>query len=110
MSPAEVIGKNIKAIREQKGVKQEVLGKHIGVTKGRMSQIESGECDELSIKKIDKIAAYLETDFFLVTCSNLKNIHINNSTNYNGFDETHSNISPDLVKALADELINRMNK
>lgn len=110
MKPAEIKGKNIKNVREQKGIKQEVLGKHIGVTKGRMSQIENGDCDELSIKKIDKIAAYLETDFFMITGSNPKNVHINNSTNCSGFDGTHYNISPDLIKALADELVNRMNK
>ncbi len=41
MKPAEIIGKNIKSAREQKGVKQEVLAKVLGVGKSRMSQIEN---------------------------------------------------------------------
>jgi transcriptional regulator with XRE-family HTH domain len=110
MQAAQIIGSNIKKIREEKGIKQEVLAKHLGVTKGRMSQIEKGECDELNINRIEKIATPLQTDFFSIAGNNPQTVNINNSSNFSGFNGTHYNISPDLIKALADELVTRMSK
>jgi transcriptional regulator with XRE-family HTH domain len=110
MKTSQIIGSNIKRVREHKGIKQEVLAKEMGITKGRMSQIESGECDELSLNRLEKIAAILKVDFFDLTGANPKNVHINNSTNCSGFNGTHYNVSPDLIKALADELVSRMSK
>ncbi|MFN7015022.1 MAG: helix-turn-helix domain-containing protein [Bacteroidia bacterium] len=110
MEPSVVVGANIKKVREEKGIKQEVLAKHLGISKSRMSQIEGGDCEELSIKKINRIAEYLKVDFFSIAGNNPQNVHINNSTNCSGFNGTHYNISPDLIKALADELVTRMSK
>jgi transcriptional regulator with XRE-family HTH domain len=110
MKSAEIIGKNIQEIRIQKGVKQEVLAKHLGIGKSRMSQIESGNCEELSIKKLDKIAAYLQTDFFSITGNNPQNVHINNSTNCSGFNGTHNNITSEIITLLVDEIAKRMSK
>lgn len=110
MNPTEIIGHNIKRMREVKGIKQELLAKHIGITKSRMSQIENGECSELTLNRINKIATYLKTDFFELTGNNPQNVHINSSTNCSGFNGTHYNVSPELIKALAEELVSRMTK
>ena len=100
MNAGKIIGGNIKTIREQKGVKQESLAKHIGITKGRLSQIESGECEELTVHRIEKIAVYLETDFFTLTNNHSQSVHINSSTNCSGFYGTHNNIPPELMRLL----------
>lgn len=76
MNPNIIIGQNIKLFREQKGVKQEILAKHLGITKGRMSQIEKGDCVELSVKRINKIADILEVSFFEITSMTSENIHL----------------------------------
>lgn len=108
MTPTEIIGKNIKTMRESKGVKQEVLAKHIGVTKGRLSQIESGDCGELYLNRIEKIANFLGVSFFQLIGAHSQNVSINNSPNSSGFYATHYSIPPQLIKDLADELINRL--
>jgi transcriptional regulator with XRE-family HTH domain len=110
MNPTEIIGSNIKKLREQKGIKQEVLARHLSINKSRMSQIEKGDCSELTLNRINKIAAFLNADFFEIAGNNPQSVNINHSTNCSGFNGTHYNVSPDLIKALADELVNRMNK
>ncbi|MDR0792544.1 MAG: helix-turn-helix domain-containing protein [Chitinophagaceae bacterium] len=111
MKPTETIGKNIKFFREKKGIKQEVLAKQIGITKSRLSQIESGDCGELFLNRIEKIAGLLEVSFFDLTGNSTQNVHINNSSNFGGFyGSTNYNFSPELIKALADELVNRIQK
>jgi transcriptional regulator with XRE-family HTH domain len=79
MNPTQVIGHNIKLLREIKSIKQEILAKDIGISKGRMSQIENGDCGELTINRITKIANFLKTDFFELTCSTSQNFHIKKS-------------------------------
>lgn len=64
MNPEIIIGNYIKKKREEKGVKIVTLAKFLGVTKGRMSQIENGACKELTINRILKIADFLKVDFF----------------------------------------------
>lgn len=108
MTPLEIIGKNIKKEREQKFIKQEVLAKQLGITKGRMSQIENGECAGLTLKRIAKIADYLKTDFFNITYNSVQDSHLSNITNCTSLNNTYCNFSTKLVKAVADELINRM--
>jgi transcriptional regulator with XRE-family HTH domain len=66
MNPLKIIGGNIKKIREEKFIKQQTLAKQLGLTKGRISQIENGECAELSLQCLIKIAIYLETDFLIL--------------------------------------------
>ena len=111
MKIAEIVGKNIKLYREQKGIKQEVLAKEIGISKSRLSQIENGDCGELFLNRIEKIANFLGVSFFDLTGNNMQSININNSTNCSsGFYATQYNIPPELIKALADELVNRMKK
>jgi transcriptional regulator with XRE-family HTH domain len=107
MKPTQIIGSNIKRIREQRGIKQETLAKQIGITKGRMSQIESGECDELSISRLAKIAGLLNVDFFEVVTP-LK--VASDSNGINGFNHTSNNLSLETIKAIANELVNRMSK
>lgn len=93
-----------------KGVKQEVLAKHIGVTKGRMSQIERGDCGELYLNRIEKIAKFLDVSFFQLMGTTSQHVNINNSPNSSGFYGTHYTIPPQLIKDLADELISRMKQ
>ena len=64
MEPSKIIGQNIMTCREISGIKQEMLAKHLGISKGRMSQIENGECRELTINRLQCIASYIGTDFF----------------------------------------------
>lgn len=64
MEHAKIIGANIKSLRELNGVKQELLAKKLGVSKGRMSQIEHGDCHELSLKKLSIIAEYIGVPFY----------------------------------------------
>lgn len=109
MKPSNIIGQNIKKFREQKGIKQEVLAKQIGITKGRMSQIESGDCEELAINRINKIASTLDVDFFEIAGVHPQKKIGENNFGFTGLSDTH-NISPELVKAIADELANRMSQ
>ncbi len=59
MNSLTTIGQNIKKYRELKLIKQESLAKHLGITKGRMSQIENGLCAELTLIRLQKVAEYL---------------------------------------------------
>jgi transcriptional regulator with XRE-family HTH domain len=108
--PAEIIGKNIKLFRERKGIKQEVLAKQIGITKSHLSQIEEGNCGELFLNRIEKIADLLDVPFFDLTGNNAQSVNLTSSTNYGGFYTTNHNVSPELIKALVDELVSRMQK
>lgn len=110
MKPTEIIGSNIKTIREQKGIKQEVLAKYINISKGRMSQIEKGDCEELTINRINKIANYLQTDFFEITGNHPQHKNMNDNTDQIGFNDSNFKVSDEFIKALAEELVNRMNK
>lgn len=64
MNTKDIIGHNIRINRRLKGVKQAMLAKYLGITTGRLSQIENGECAELTIGRLESIAAYLKVDFF----------------------------------------------
>ncbi|MDR0792545.1 MAG: helix-turn-helix domain-containing protein [Chitinophagaceae bacterium] len=110
MRPTETLGKNIKFFREKKGIKQETLAKQIGITESRLSQIESGDCGELFLNRIEKIADLLEVSFLDLTGNSTLSVHINNSSNCGYFYSTNYNNSPELIKALADELLSRMQK
>lgn len=110
MYPEKIIGNNIRKLREHKGVKIELLAKHLGLTKGRMSQIEHGECNELTISRIQKIAEYLDANYFEIAGHQPQYSDIGNSESYSGFYGNHYNISPELIRALADELAARMQK
>lgn len=63
MNFEQIIGDNIRIKREQKSIKLESLARHLGLSKARMSQIEHGECKELTISRIQKIADYLDINF-----------------------------------------------
>jgi len=52
------IGKNIKQIREDKGITQDELARVLGVTSSNISQIENGDRG-LNVKKADKLAQAL---------------------------------------------------
>lgn len=91
-------------------MKQEVLAKHLKITKGRVSQIENGDCGELTLNRLDKIALFLEVDFFDITSRQSQTINIGNSTNVSGFNRTHYNISPEFINELVNEFAKRMAK
>ncbi len=75
-----------------------------------MSQIENGDCGELTLNRLDKIALFLEVDFFEITSKQAQTININNSTNVSGFNGTHYNITPELIQQLVNEFAKRMAK
>lgn len=110
METTKSIGENIRKIREQKAAKQEVLAKYLKNTKGRMSQIENGDCGELTLNRLDKIALFLEVEFFDITSRHSQTINISNSTNVSGFNGTHYNISPEFINELVNEFAKRMAK
>ena len=71
MEPSKIIGHNIMLMREAKSIKQEMLARHLGISKGRMNQIENGECRELTLNRLHVIANYLGVQFFdLITPPN----------------------------------------
>jgi len=106
MQPEKIIGSNIRMIREQKGLKLELLAKHLGVSKGRVSQIEGGDCRGLTIMRIDKIAEFLEVDFFEVISNKNRIPNKNQKGELRKYFESQNAISPELIKNVADELIN----
>ena len=110
MQPEQIIGLNIKKKREEKGIKIETLGKHLNITKGRMSQIENGDCKELTVNRIVKIAEILNVNFFEIAGNQPQTVNIQNSQNSSGFYGTHYNVTPELISALIDELGKRMQK
>lgn len=48
---------NIKAIREEKGLKQIEVATHIGVDKSAYSKIEKGQC-ALTVEELQKMLTY----------------------------------------------------
>ncbi len=108
MNLEELIGTQIRNKREQKHIKLESLAKHIGVSKARMSQIEHGQCKELTIARIQKIADYLDVNFLEIVNIDLQEIEIKNSKNLNAFNDSNNHITPELIKSLADELVHRL--
>lgn len=105
MNLEQIIGTNIRVKREEKSIKLESLAKHLGISKARMSQIEHGGCRELTIARIKKIAEYLDANFLEIV--NLETGK-ENSNNLNSSTISSSNITPELIKSLADELAKRM--
>ena len=108
MNPEIIIGNNIKEKREEKGIKIDTLAKALGVTKGRMSQIENGACKELTINRVLKIADVLKVDFFEITGSRQNQTNINVTDNSSGFYGKHYNFSPEAIKLLANEILSGM--
>ena len=105
MQPEKIIGSNIRKIREQKGLKSELLARHLGISKGRISQIESGHCKELTIIRINKIAEFLDVNFFEVVSN--KNKIGNNEFGADHPGHQH-HASSESIKKIVDELVNRM--
>lgn len=52
-----ISGKELKALREKKGLTQEDVGKAIGLSKQTVGKYETGRLQELSSKKIEIMAA-----------------------------------------------------
>jgi transcriptional regulator with XRE-family HTH domain len=106
MTPQEIIGNNIRILRKSKGIKQETLAKQLGLTKGRLSQIENGHCAELSINRIELIANFLKVNFFELLSQQSQGEYSFISSN--DFEEINPNAVQNLIKALADELVKRI--
>lgn len=51
-----ISGKELKALREKKGLTQEEVGKAIGLSKQTVGKYETGRLQELSSKKIEIMA------------------------------------------------------
>lgn len=110
MTPEKIIGNNIKRKREEKGIKIETLGKQLNISKGRMSQIENGNCKELTINRIIKIAELLEVDFFEITGIQKRFVTLQNTQNNNETQGVTNAVTPELITALVDEFAKRMRK
>ena len=108
MSINKKIGQNLKKVRESIGIKQETLAKHLRCSKPAISMMESGQID-FSVGRIEKIAAFLEVDFFSIMPSQSQVLNVNGNQNSGSFYGTHNhNISPDLIAAIVDEISKRM--
>jgi transcriptional regulator with XRE-family HTH domain len=108
MEIAKVIGNNIRMYRQVNDIKQEVLAKQIGVTKSRLSQIENGQCAELTLSRLENIAEVLEINFFDLVGNKGNNIMISNATNCtNGYHVTN-NAPPELINQIITELVARL--
>lgn len=64
---AQIIGRNIKEIRTEQGIKCETLAKALRKTKGAISQLESGLVD-FKVSQLTKIATALNTEVCLIVC------------------------------------------
>lgn len=104
MNLEQIIGTKIRTNREGKNVKLESLARHLGISKARMSQIEHGECKELTLSRIQKIADYLGVNIFEILDAQLQK-DAENPVIFNG---RQNNITPELIRSLADELVLRM--
>lgn len=104
MYPEQIIGNNIKRIRKERGIKIETLGKYLNITKGRMSQIENGNCKALTINRIKKISEFLKVDFFDLIYNEEQALKADN----NRCEPDHS-ITPEFVSAVLVEFANRLN-
>lgn len=107
MKPEQIIGFNIKSKRREKGMKSETLGKQLNITKGRISQIENGDCKELTISRIIKIAEILDVGFFEIISDQSQVVNIQKS---DAFFAAQDSITPELISALIYELAKRINK
>jgi transcriptional regulator with XRE-family HTH domain len=54
------IGKKIKTLRKEKGISGSFLAKFIGMSKGYLSEIESGKRVNLSVAMLKKISSALD--------------------------------------------------
>jgi len=75
------IGYKIKRIREQKGYSQEFMASQLDITQPTYARLESQETD-LSINRLQKIAAILDTD--ILTFLDSSRISIQSQTNSEG--------------------------
>jgi XRE family transcriptional regulator, regulator of sulfur utilization len=62
MTVRELVGQNIKKWREFRGMKQEVLGKLLFISKAAISQMENGKTD-VTISRLEAISKALQLDF-----------------------------------------------
>lgn len=100
----KIIGNNIYHYRTLKRVKQEVLAKSLNISKARLSQIEHGDCSEITLNRLIQIAEELDVSFFNLVGNNVQSINITNSNNCSGFYGTHHENSKDLILELINLL------
>ncbi len=72
MSITKIIGKNIKSVRQIKGISQEELGFKLNVTQSYISAIETGKRN-ISAKSMEKIGKTLGIKPHLLVDPNLEN-------------------------------------
>ncbi len=110
MEITKVIGNNIRMFRQMNDIKQEALAKQIGVTKSRLSQIENGQCAELTVNRLETIAEVLEINFFDLVGNKGNNQNINNCTiGTNGYHVTN-NAPSELINQIITELVTRLKQ
>jgi transcriptional regulator with XRE-family HTH domain len=85
MDATKIVGQNIRKYRQEKGLKLETLAKAIRIDKTTMSKIETGQ-SEITISRIEKIAAALQIDYNLLVSTTIHNINITNSPNSGGIN------------------------
>ncbi len=102
-----IIGSNIRRARRNQMVKIETLAKHLGLTKGRLSQIENGQCKEVTLNRLVKIATFLNTDFFEILG---KSPQEDTAGETRGFHETLNYFPQDLIGKLADQIAARISQ
>lgn len=61
--PMETMGDRIRTLREARKLSQEALGKLVGVTKGAVSQWESGSTKNIKLETFLALLEVLRTDY-----------------------------------------------
>lgn len=96
------IGKNIRQIRELKNFTQSYVADRLNMSIGGYSKIETGQTD-VSLSKIEQIAAILETELGTLLNFDAKNIfnqYNNTNSVVTGYVETQNN--PNILQSLND--------
>lgn len=109
MNPELIIGNNIKLLREMQGMKIQTLASAINIGKSRMSQIENGDCKELTLNRIGKIAETLQVNFFQIVTAHASYLNVDTESNSDFHDKSFS-LPPQAVKAIVDQVVERMRQ
>lgn len=107
----EIVGANIKNIREGLGIKAESIAQDIGVSKATFSLIENGKI-EISIDRLNLIAQKMGTPIGVFLPHGNGNIQISkdNSTQINGPNYFKDEDTLHQLKETVDKLITLANK
>ncbi len=102
------IGENIRAIRQLKGVKQEVLAKKLGIAQQNVSKMEKKE--KVSQKKLEEAAKVLGVTVETIKKFNEKAIINNNLAFGDDNQVNHFNPVQEIISYFKDELSKKDTK